>query len=93
MTLKNTESYNLPVRRYFAMNLREINLCLLESISRLKRILNFLWRLVLALGAVRLLGILLPRLITTFYAMNRIYQTDEAPIVHRCLDASINDNG
>ena len=46
----------------------------------LKRIFKFLWRIVLALGTVGFLGILLPRLITTFYAMNRIYQTDEAPI-------------
>ena len=46
----------------------------------LKRIFKFLWRLVLALGTVGILGILLPRLITTFYSMNRIYQTDEAPI-------------
>ncbi|MEO7838700.1 MAG: ElyC/SanA/YdcF family protein [Anaerolineales bacterium] len=45
----------------------------------LNRIFQFLSKLLLALGAVGLLGILLPRLITTFYAMNRIYQTEEAP--------------
>ena len=45
----------------------------------LKRLFRFLWRLVLALGAVGLLGMLLPRLITTFYAMNLIYQKDNAP--------------
>ena len=45
----------------------------------LKRIFRFLWRLVLAIGTLGLLGMLLPRLITTFYAMNRIYQKDDAP--------------
>jgi len=45
----------------------------------IKRLFQFLWRLVLALGTVGLLGMLLPRLITTFYAMNRIYQKDSAP--------------
>ena len=44
-----------------------------------KRIFRFLWRLVLTLGALGVLGMLLPRLITTMYAMNRIYQKDEAP--------------
>ena len=79
MTLKNTESYNLPVPGYFATNLCEINPHPLELLPMLKRIFKFLWRLILALGTVGLLGILIPRLITTFYAMNRIYQTDEAP--------------
>ena len=45
----------------------------------LKRILKFLWHLILALCTLGLIGIILPRLITTFYAVNRIYQTDEAP--------------
>lgn len=45
----------------------------------LKWILRFLWRLILALGALGFLGVILPRLITTIYAMNRIYQKDEAP--------------
>ena len=44
-----------------------------------KRLFRFLWRLILAVGALSLLGVLLPRLITTLYAMNRIYQKDEAP--------------
>ena len=44
-----------------------------------KRIVRLLWRLVLTLGALSLLGVLLPRLITTMYAMNRIYQKDDAP--------------
>ena len=46
----------------------------------LKRILRFFYRMVLTLSIIGLLGILLPRLITTFYSMNRIYQTDKAPI-------------
>src|SRR5688572_33226185 len=46
----------------------------------LKRIFRFFWRLVLTLSTIGVLGILLPRLITTFYSMNRIYQTDKAPI-------------
>jgi len=79
MTLQNTESYNYLVTAHFTTNLCQINPRPLESHSMLKRILKFLWRLVLALGAAGLLGILLPRLITTFYAVNRIYQTDEAP--------------
>lgn len=44
-----------------------------------KRILRFLWRLVLTLSALSLLGVLLPRLITTMYAMDRIYEKDDAP--------------
>ena len=82
MTLQNTESYNHLVTAHFTTNLCQINPHPLESLSMLKllkRIFQFLWRLVLALGAVGLLGMLLPRLITTFYAVNRIYQKDEAP--------------
>ena len=44
-----------------------------------KRFFRLLWRLFLALGTVGLLGTLLPRLITTIYSMNRIYQKDDAP--------------
>jgi SanA protein len=44
-----------------------------------KRIFRFVGRLALALGALGLLGMLLPRLITTMYAKNRIYQKDDAP--------------
>ena len=68
------------IARQFAMNLGEINQGLLELLTMLKRILRFFWRLVLALSTIGVLGILLPRLITTFYSMNRIYQTDKAPI-------------
>lgn len=82
MKLPNTGNYNYLAAAHFTTNLCQINPHPLESNSMLKllkRILKFLWRLVLTLGAVGLLGILLPRLITTFYAMNRIYQTDKAP--------------
>ena len=44
-----------------------------------KRMFWFLWRLSLALGALGLLGVLLPRLITNMYATNRIYQKEDAP--------------
>lgn len=45
----------------------------------LKRILKFIWRTVLFLGTAGLLGLLLPRLITTLYAWNKVYQVDDAP--------------
>ena len=45
----------------------------------LKRFFRSLWRLVVAFGTLGLLGVLLPRLITTIYSMNRIYQKDNAP--------------
>jgi SanA protein len=47
--------------------------------SMLKRFFRLLRHLILALGTVGLLGTLLPRLITTFYSMNRIYKKDDAP--------------
>ena len=45
----------------------------------LKQILRFLWKSGLVLGIAGLLGFFLPRLITTLYAWNRIYQADQAP--------------
>ena len=45
----------------------------------LRRLLRFLGRLILILGTSGLIGLLLPRLITTLYAMNRIYQKENAP--------------
>jgi SanA protein len=45
----------------------------------LKRFFQLFWRLILTLGTLGLLEMLLPRLITTIYAMNRIYQKDDAP--------------
>lgn len=45
----------------------------------LKRSLKLLWRLILILGTLGLVGLFLPRLITTIYAMNRIYQKENVP--------------
>jgi vancomycin permeability regulator SanA len=45
----------------------------------LKRFLTLLWRIALILGAIGLISLLLPRIITTLYAMNRIYQKENAP--------------
>lgn len=45
----------------------------------LKRIFRFLWRLILIFGALGLLGAILPRLITSLYSVNRIYQKENAP--------------
>lgn len=45
----------------------------------LKRILRFLWRLTVTLGALGLLGVILPRVITSIFSLNRIYQTENAP--------------
>lgn len=44
-----------------------------------KRIFTFLRRLLLTLGILGVLGIILPRLVTTLHAMNRIYKTEDAP--------------
>ncbi len=45
----------------------------------LKRILKFLWRVILFAGAIGLLGLLLPRLITALYAWNKVYPVDSVP--------------
>ena len=45
----------------------------------LKRLFRFVWRLVLILGALGLIGLFLPRIITTLYAVDRIYQKESAP--------------
>jgi SanA protein len=44
-----------------------------------KHIFNWIRRIVLLTALAGLLGLILPRLITTFYAWSRIYQADEAP--------------
>jgi len=46
----------------------------------LKRIFKFLWRLLLIFGTLGLLGVILPRLITSIYSLNRIYQKENAPV-------------
>lgn len=45
----------------------------------IKRILKIIWRTFLFTGAVGLLGLLLPRLITTLHAWNKIHTAAEAP--------------
>ena len=45
----------------------------------LKRLFKFLWRLILTLGAMGLVGLFLPRIITSMYAVDRIYQKESAP--------------
>lgn len=45
----------------------------------LKRILKFIRRAILLAGTLGLLGLLLPRLITTLSAWNKIYPVDESP--------------
>ena len=45
----------------------------------IKRIFRFLWRFITVLGIVGLAGIILPRIITTLYSMNKIYQKEDAP--------------
>ena len=44
-----------------------------------KPLFKFLRRLFFTLGALGLLGVLLPRVVTSFYAANRIYQKEDAP--------------
>lgn len=46
----------------------------------LKRFLNWMGRLILFAGLMGLLGILLPRLITYLYSLNRISAMDTAPV-------------
>lgn len=45
----------------------------------IKRFLKFLRQLLIALGILGVVGVILPRLITSIYSMNRIYQTEDAP--------------
>jgi len=45
----------------------------------LKRLFRFLWRLILILGGLGLVGLFLPRIITSMYAVDRIYQKESAP--------------
>jgi len=44
-----------------------------------KRIFKWIWRIILMAGTLGLIGLIIPRLITTIYAWNIIYQVDEAP--------------
>jgi SanA protein len=45
----------------------------------IKRILAFLRRLLLVASALGVLGIVLPRIVTSLHAANRIYQKEDAP--------------
>jgi SanA protein len=45
----------------------------------IKKLLKFLWRIILVLGVFGLLILLLPRAITGIYSLNRIYQAENAP--------------
>jgi vancomycin permeability regulator SanA len=45
----------------------------------IKRIFKFLWRLILFLGLFGLLVLVLPRVATAVYSLNRIYQEQNAP--------------
>ena len=45
----------------------------------LKKMLTFLWRLTLRLGLLGVLVVILPRTITSVYALDRIYQVEDAP--------------
>lgn len=45
----------------------------------IKRFLKFLRRLLLTLGILGVVGLILPRIITSIYSINRIYQTEDAP--------------
>lgn len=44
-----------------------------------RKILKFIWRTVLFAAALSLLGLILPRLITTLHAMNKIHSVADAP--------------
>ncbi len=45
----------------------------------IKRFFRFLWRLTQVAGALGIAGVILPRLITSIYSLNRTYQQDNAP--------------
>ena len=45
----------------------------------LKRVIFFLWRIIKVLGVVGLVSMIVPRLITTLYSVNKIYQRENAP--------------
>lgn len=44
-----------------------------------KRFFVFLWRMIKVIGLLGLAGVILPRLITTLYSVNKIYQKEDAP--------------
>src|SRR5512141_2039142 len=44
-----------------------------------KQIFIFLWNTIKVIGLLGLAGVILPRIITTIYSMNKIYQKEDAP--------------
>jgi vancomycin permeability regulator SanA len=46
----------------------------------LKNFWKIIWKFILLVCAAGLLGVFLPRLITTLYSWNRTYQVDQAPV-------------
>jgi SanA protein len=51
----------------------------------IKRIIKFFWRLALFLGVLGLLVLILPRAITFVYALNRVYEQENAPSARLAL--------
>jgi SanA protein len=45
----------------------------------LKRILKWFWRMFLFTGCLTLLGLLLPRIFTSIYALNKVYSVEDSP--------------
>src|SRR6187549_3477138 len=43
------------------------------------KIFRFFWRFAFIMGAIGILGIIVPRIITTIFSLNRIYQKENAP--------------
>lgn len=48
-------------------------------VSMLKRVLKFLWRLLLVFAILGLTGMIVPRLITSMYSLSRIHKAEDAP--------------
>lgn len=45
----------------------------------LKRVLKFIWRLILFVGTAGIIGLILPRLFTVLHAWNKVYQPNDVP--------------
>ena len=50
-----------------------------KILAMLKRMLKVVWRFFLLLAALGVLAMVLPRMATSLYSMNRIYKNEEAP--------------
>jgi len=51
-----------------------------KIIPMYRKVLKLIWQSILMAGALGLLGVFLPRIITSIHAWNRIYQADTAPM-------------